>query len=322
MQAIRVHEFGNPPTLSYDEVPDPTPTAGEIVVDVEAIGVNPADTYVAGGAYAIVPELPYTPGMEASGTILKVGEGVTRWSEGDRVFIATTVAGKLQGAYAEQVVCNADDVYELPSALTFAQGAALNIAYVTAFRALIDVAQVRPGESVLVHGATGGVGIAAVQIALAHKLDVWATGGSEKGRQLLEQQGVPAAQVLDHHAPDHLARLPEQGVNVIIEMLANVNLPVDLGMLAPFGRVVVVGNRGESIINARDLMARQASIVGLTYWSGGDAAVRRALAAIVQGIDAGDIRPVVQEEIPLRDAGRAWSTVMAGESRGKVVLVP
>ena len=305
-----------------DDLVDPSPGPGQVLVDVQAIGINPVDTYVATGTYAIKPDLPYTPGMEAAGTVLAFGAGVADRQEGDRVWISTTTAGKLQGAYAEQVLCRAQDVYDLPTSLTFAQGAALNIAYLTAFRALIDVGHAQPSETVLIHGATGGVGLAAVQIAKAHRLDVWATGGSDAGRELLERQGVPASQVLDHHDPDHLAPLAERGVDVIIEMLANENLPRDIDTIGANGRIVVVGNRGPVTINARGLMAKQASITGLTYWSGGDAKLRRALSAVNAGVDAGDLRPVIQQELPLDRVRDAWRAVLSGNSAGKIVLVP
>ena len=324
MRAIRVHQWGDIDSadVRLDDVPDLTPGPGEVVIDVEAVGVNPVDTYIAAGTYAIKPDLPYTPGMEAAGTILAVGDGVNDRQEGDRVWISTTTAGKLQGAYAEQVVCRAQDVYDLPTSLSFAQGAALNIAYVTAFRALIDVGRVQPNERVLIHGATGGVGLAAVQIAMAHRLDVCATGGSDAGRELLERHGVKTDQILDHHADHHLQPLEAEGVDVIVEMLANENLPADIDAIAAGGRIVVVGNRGPVEINARGLMAKQASITGMTYWSGGDAKLRRALSAVASGIDAGDLRPAIQQEFPLDRVRDAWHTVLSGNSRGKIVLVP
>ena len=319
MRAVRVHAFGDLDSVDLrpDDLPDPTPAAGEVVVRVEAIGVNPVDTYVASGGYALKPDLPYVPGAEAAGTVAAVGGGVDGWSEGDRVWVAGTTAGRLRGCYADSLVTTPAMLRELDEALSFEQGAALNVAYVTAFRALIDVAKVRPGESVLVHGATGGVGVAAVQIALAHKLDVWATGGSDAGRAMLVDLGVPAGHVLGHGDLDALPPF-----DVIVEMAAHANLGRDLTQLADHGRVVVVGNRGEATVDARNLMARQASVRGLTYWSGGDAAVQRALDTITAGVAAGDLRPVVQETFALGRAAEAWRAVMAGGSRGKVVLVP
>ena len=321
MRALRVHDYGRPPRMTYDEVPDPAPGPGQVRVRIEAAGVNPVDVYVAGGAYAIKPPLPYTPGSDAAGTIAAAGEGVERWRVGDRVFVAGTSAGRLQGAFAEQCLCDAAaEVWPLPAGVTFAQGAGLNVPYVTAFRALFDVARAKAGERVLIHGATGGVGLAALQIAKAHRLTVIGTGGSEAGRGLLRRHGADV--VLDHAADGYLDALRDDPPQVILEMLANVNLPRDMEVVADHGRIVVIGNRGEVTINPRLLMGKQATVTGLTYWSDGDRAVRRALGAIAQGLEAGDVRPVVQAEIPMAEAARAFDLVMNGPSGGKVVLIP
>lgn len=322
MQALRIHQFSQPPRppqWSIDDLPDPEPGPAEVRVKIEAVGVNPVDIYVAAGTYAIRPDLPYIPGMDAAGTIDALGEGVTSLEHGERVFIAGTTAGKLQGAYASHCLCEERWVRPLSSRLTFAQGAALNIPYVTAFRALFDVARARRGEQVLIRGATGGVGLAALDIARAHGLVTIATGGSEEGRELLKRRGADV--VLDHHADDYLASL-EEPPDVVVEMLANVNLQRDIDAVAPKGRIVIIGNRGETTINARGLMGKQASIVGLTYWSGGDEAIARALDAIVQGIEAGDINPVVQQEFDLEAIEQAWHLVMDAPSAGKTVLLP
>lgn len=320
MRAIRIHEYGHLPKVSFDEVPDPVAGPGQAVVEIEAAGVNPADTYLASGTYAVRPPLPCIPGQDAAGTIKSIGAGVERWNQGDRVIVGQTTAGRLQGCYAEQCVCDADWVWPLPGNLSFAQGAAINITHVTAFRALFDVAKAKAGERVLIHGATGGVGLAALQVAKAHKLTVIGTGGSEEGRELLRRQG--ADMVLDHTADGYLAPLKNDPPDVILEMLANVNLARDMEIIAPHGRIVVIGNRGEITINPRLLMGKQATITGLNYWSDGEKAVRRALDAIVQGIEAGDIRPVIQAELPLTEASRAWEVVMKSRSLGKIVLVP
>jgi NADPH2:quinone reductase len=320
MRAFRIHEYGQPPRTSYDEIADLAAGPGQVVVEIKAAGVNPADTYLASGTYAIKPPLPCTPGQDGAGTIKAVGAGVTKWSAGDRVIIGQTTAGRLQGCYAEQCVCDADWVWPLPANLSFAQGAAINITHVTAFRALFDVAKARAGERVLIHGATGGVGLAALQIARAHKLFVIGTGGSEEGRELLRRQRADL--VLDHTAEGYLEPLQANPPGVILEMLANVNLARDMEIIAPHGRIVVIGNRGEITINARLLMGKQAAIIGVNYWSDGEKAVRRALDAIVQGIEAGDIKPVIQAELPMAEAARAWEMVIKARSLGKIVLIP
>lgn len=319
MNALRIHEFGQPPHWGIDELPDPQPGPGQTRVRIEAAGVNPVDIYVAAGTYAIRPDLPYTPGMDAAGVVEAVGDGVTSLEPGERIFIAATTAGKLQGAYASHCLCEERWVRPLSSRLTFGQGAALNVPYVTAFRALFDVAKVRRGERVLIHGATGGVGLATLEIARAHGFFTIATGGSEEGRALLRRRGADV--VLNHHADDYLGSV-EEPPDVIVEMLANVNLQPDIEAIAPKGRIVVIGNRGETTINPRGLMGKQASISALTYWSGGDRAIARALGAIVQGIEAGEINPVVQQEYGMEDIESAWKQVMDAPSGGKVILLP
>src|SRR6266850_7593505 len=168
MKAIRVHEFGGPDVMQLEDVPNLTPAAGQVVVRVNAIGVNPVDTYIRSGLYPLKPSLPYTPGADAAGVVESIGEGVTRVTTGQSVY----VAGTISGAYAQQALCAQSQVHPLPAHLTFEQGAAVGIPYSTAYRALFQRAGGRAGETVLVHGATGGVGIAAVQLASAAGLTV------------------------------------------------------------------------------------------------------------------------------------------------------
>jgi len=320
MKAIRVHEFGGPEVLQLEEVPDLTSGVGQVVVRVRAIGVNPVDTYIRAGLYPLKPSLPYTPGMDAAGVVESIGEDVTLVAAGDSVY----VAGTLSGAYAQQALCLESQVHRLPAQVTFEQGAAIGVPYATAYRALFHRAQARPGEIVLVHGATGGVGIAAVQIARAAGMTVIATGGTEKGRANVAQQG--AHHVLDHHAPNYLDRLHSlrggTGVNVILEMLANVNLGKDLGVLSKAGRVVVIGSRGPVEINPRDAMGRDASILGMTLMNVNDEDRASIHAALVAGLENGTLKPVVGKEMPLAEAPRAHEAVLNAGAFGKIVLIP
>ncbi len=320
MQAIRVEAFGGPEVLQVREVPDPVPGPGEVLVRVRAAGVNPVETYIRSGAYGIRPELPYTPGTDGAGVVEAAGEGVTGIRAGDRVYLS----GSLTGTYAQLCLCRAADVHPLSERVTFSQGAAVNIPYATAYRALFQRAHAAAGETVLVHGATGGVGIAAVQIAAAHGLTVIGTGGTDEGRRLVLEQG--AAHVLDHRAPDYLAEVLSltggQGANIILEMLANVNLGRDLGVLARGGRVVVIGSRGTVEINPRDVMARDAAILGMVLFLAEGKELAGIHAALGAGLANGTLRPVVREEIPLAEAARAHQAVMEAGSHGKIVLTP
>jgi len=323
MKAIRVRSFGGPEVLKLEETPDPIAAPGHVVVRLHAAGVNPVDAYVRTGTYALKPELPYTPGMDGAGVIESIGEGVVDLRPGDRVWISATTQGRLAGAYAEKAACEARHVHPLPADVTFAQGAAVNVAYVTAYRALFDRANLKPGEVVLIHGATGGVGLAAVQIAAAHGAIVLGTGSSEQGRSLVMQQG--AVKVFDHKQSGYEQQILEatsgKGVDVVIEMLANVNLDRDLGLVGAAGRIVIIGNRGRTEIDARQMFMKESTITALTYWSGGDAAVMRATAAITAGLKDGSLHPVVGHEYPLINAPAAHEKVLASGAMGKVVLV-
>src|SRR5581483_3165929 len=294
MKAIRVREFGPPEVMKLEEVADLTPGAGQVLVRVKAAGVNPVDTYIRSGTYALKPSLPYTPGMDGAGTVEAVGPGVSGVQPGDRVYIA----GSASGTYAELALCEPWQVQPLPERVTFAQGAAVYVAYATAYRALFIRARAQAGETVLVHGASGGVGIAAVQIARAAGLKVIGTGGSEKGRRLVAEQG--AHHVLDHRAAgylDDVMKLTEgRGVDLVLEMLANVNLGKDLTLLARGGRVVVIGSRGTVEIDPRATMSREASILGMTLLNASRQELASIHAAIVAGLENGTLNPVVGRE--------------------------
>ena len=320
MKTIRFHEIGGPEVLQLQEVPDLKPSAGQVVVRVRATGVNPVDTYIRSGNYARKPDLPYTPGTDGAGTIEATGPGATRFAVGDRVYLA----GSLSGTYAEQARCEERLVFPLPANVSFAQGAAMHVPYATAFRALFHRAQARGGETVLIHGASGGVGIAAVQLARAAGLRVTGTVGSDRGRKLVATEG--SHQILDHKSPDHfdeaLALTGGRGYDVILEMLANVNLGRDLTLLAPGGRVVVIGCRGSIEINPRDAMSRDASILGMSLWNASPEDLASIHSALVAGLENGTLRPVIGQEIPLSEAARAHTAVMEAGAYGKIILVP
>lgn len=320
MKTIRVHEFGDPEVMKLEEAPAPQAGAGQVVVRVKAAGVNPVDSYIRSGAYALKPTLPYTPGSDAAGIVESAGKEVEGLKSGDRVY----VAGSLTGTYAEQTLCEAWRVHPLPPNITFAQGAGVGVPYATAYRGLFHFAHPRAGESILVHGATGGTGVAAVQLARAAGLTVIGTGGTERGRELAAAQG--AHYVLDHRAPHYLDEITKitkgRGVNIVLEMLANVNLAKDLTVLAQNGRVVVIGNRGSIEINPREIMRREASVVGFTLFGATREELDGIHAGIGAGLENGTLRPVVGKELPLTQAVQAHRDVMEPGAFGKIVLIP
>jgi NADPH2:quinone reductase len=319
MKAIRVHQPGGPENLKLEEVPDPRPGAGQMLIKVHAVGVNPVETYIRAGNYGW-KVWPYTPGADSAGVVEAVGEGVKKVKVGDRVYTAGTVTG----AYAEKTVAPEARVFKLPEKISFQQGAALGVPYGTAHRALFHRARPIAGETVLIHAASGGVGTAATQHARAFGLIVIGTGGTDQGRQLVRENG--AHHVLDHRAPDYLDQLRkltgDRGVDIILEMLANVNLAKDLTVLAKNGRVIVVGNRGTVEINPRETMGRDADIRGMTLMNAMDEDLRGIHAAIVAGLENGTLRPIVGKEMPLADAPKAHVSVLEPGAYGKIVLIP
>jgi len=320
MKAIQVHRFGGPEVLELHEIPTPKPGPGQVLVRVRAAGVNPYDTYMRAGSYAVKPTLPYTPGSDAAGTVEAVGEGVKKVKTGDRVYTAVTVTG----AYAEYALALESQVYLLPEKISFGQGAGLWVPYGTAYTALHHHAKAHGGETLLIHGASGGVGTAAIQIARAQGLTIIGTAGTQRGLELIKKEGA-------HHAFDHtkagyaeeiLKVTGGRGIDVVLEMLANVNLATDLKLLAIRGRVIVIGNRGEVTINPRELMARRASVRGFTLWAATDAEATEIHAAIAAGLENNTLRPIVGKELPLKEAPVAHQDVLAPGAFGKIVLVP
>ena len=325
MKAIRVREFGGPAVMKLEEVPDPVAGAGDVVVRVRAAGVNPVDAYMHTGTYARKPILPYTPGQDGAGEIVAVGGDVTEFKAGDRVYVCgvgNTIAGA--GTYAELARCLPSQLHHLPARVSFGQGAALGVPYCTAYRALFQRAGARPGETVLIHGATGGVGIAAVELAHARGLTVIGSGGTEAGLNAAHEHGADV--VVNHrtagYADEIMKATGGKGVSLVIEMAAHVNLDRDLGLLAKHGRIVVVGNRGRTEIDARQAMGRDAAILGMTLFNVGEADFVEIHAGLIAGLADGTLNPVVGREIPLADAARAHEAVMEPGALGKIVLVP
>jgi len=318
MNAIRVEEFGGPEVMKLVSVPQLRPGPGQVLVRIHAVGINPVETYIRAGTYARKPALPFTPGNDGAGVVEEVGEGVSKFQPGDRVY----TAGSISGTYAEYALCDPVQLHPLPANASFAQGAAMGTPYATAFRGLFQRAQAKPGETLLVHGASGGVGTAAVQLARACGLRVLGTAGTERGRDLVREQG--ADEVFDHRASDYLAAIMKvtagRGVDVILEMAAHLNLGKDLTLLAPRGRVVVIGNRGRVEIDARETMSRDADIRGMVLPNTPADELASIHAALVAGLADGSLRPVIGRELALAEAPEAHRVVLEPGAFGKIVL--
>jgi NADPH2:quinone reductase len=286
---------------------------------MHAIGVNPVETYIRAGTYARLPPLPYTPGNDGAGVVEQVGSDVNQFTSGDRVY----TGGSITGTYAEFALCKTEQVHRLPANVSFAQGAAMGTPYATAYRGMFQRAEAKSGETVLVHGASGGVGTAAVQLARARGLRVFGTAGSDEGRKLAREQG--AHDVFDHRAPDHFEQILNatagRGVDVIVELLANVNLGKDLTILAKGGRVAIIGSRGRVEIDPRDTMQRDVDLRGMVLPNTPPAELASIHAALVAGLENGTLRPVIGKEFPLAEAAQAHRAVMEPGALGKIVLV-
>ena len=324
MKAILAHEFGGPEVLKYEDTSDPVAGQGEVVIDIKAAGINPADTYMRGGAYAIKPPLPYTPGGDAAGTVSSVGDGVSGFAVGDPVFVGTAMGFDMTGCYAEKVVRAADNVLPLPKNVSFAQAAALGVPYATAHYALFSRGSGKTGETVFVHGASGSVGTAAIQIAKRAGMTVIGSAGTKHGRDLVLAQG--AAHAVDHTKEGYIEQVRDltdgTGPELILEMLANVNLAVDLDLVAKYGRIIVIGNRGEITINPRMAMMKELDIRGIALFNGSAEEMSAVMADLVTGLEDGSLNPIVGRELPLAEAAAGHVAVLEPGAFGKIVLVP
>ena len=301
-----------------EEMPAPQPGSDQVLVRMHAIGVNPVETYIRAGTYARLPALPYTPGNDGAGVVEQAGPDVAKFKTGDRVY----TAGSLSGTYAEFALCKPEQVHRLPENVSFAQGAAMGTPYATAYRGLFQRADAKPGETVLVHGASGGVGTAAVQLARARGLCVFGTASSDEGRKLAREQG--AHEVFDHRALDHFEQIMNatggRGVDVIVELLANLNLGKDLTILAKGGRVAIIGSRGRVEIDPRDTMQRDVDLRGMVLPNTPPAEMASIHAALIAGLENGTLRPVIGKEFPLVEAAQAHRAVTESGAVGKIVL--
>ena len=324
MKAIRAHSFGGPEVLQLETVEAPVAGPGEVVVEVRAAGVNPADTYMRSGTYAIRPELPYTPGGDAGGVISAIGPDVREHKIGDRVFAGTALSFDLTGCYAEKVKRKASEVLSLPEGVRFAQAATFGVSYPTAHYALFERGGAQAGETVFIHGASGSVGSSAIQLAKRAGLRVVGSAGTSKGLELVQAEG--ANHVVNHTEAGYMNEVRrvtgDKGPELILEMLANVNLATDMELAAKYGRIIVIGNRGEITINPRVAMMKELDIRGIALWNATAAQTKPIMLDILAGITEGSLHPVVGREMRLSEAAAAHVAVLGHGVGGKIVLLP
>ncbi|QSR88298.1 NADPH:quinone reductase [Methylacidiphilum caldifontis] len=318
MKAIVVSQFGAPEVLEYKEIPQPTVQKDSVLIRVKAAGVNPVDTYIRAGSFGYQNNLPFIPGIDGAGVVEEVGEEVTKCYKGQRVFFQGVM-----GSYAEYIVCPESHVFELPQHITFAQGAAIGSPYATAYHALFQLAAAQAGQSVLVHGASGGVGIAALQWAKSYGLNVLATAGSPKGREIIMNMGIK--EVFNHNEEGYVEQIlsytKNQGLEIILEMLANKNLGKDLSLVARYGKIVIIGSRGSIEINPRNILRKEAKLIGVNLFLATADQRKSIFSAIEAGLKSGILLPIIRTEIPLEKASLAHELIMQPGAAGKIVLI-
>uniref|UniRef100_A0A914Z475 Enoyl reductase (ER) domain-containing protein n=1 Tax=Panagrolaimus superbus TaxID=310955 RepID=A0A914Z475_9BILA len=319
MRAAIVHRFGSASNIKFTtNATVPEIKENQLLVRVKASAVNPVDTYIRSGEYANLPQVPYIPGREGAGIIEKVASNVKKFSPGDRVWFTTPVTGSC----ADLAVVAESSAFRLPNKTSFAQGSTLGIAYLTAYRALFIKAKAQPGQTCFIHGASGGVGLAAVQLAKAHGLKVYGTAGSKEGLQLAKNAG--ADHVFNHNEANYVDTILENnsnGFDVILEMLANVNLNHDLALVAKFGYICVIGNRGKIEIDPRRIMQKESSIVGVFLAHSEKHEYEHMANSINSMLENGTLNPIIDTELPLSNLPDAHIMVVEkSASKGKIVI--
>lgn len=319
MKTIEVVEFGGPNVLQLVDKEIPKPGNGEVLVKVYAVGVNPVETYIRAGTYPRLPDLPYTPGGNIAGVVESCGAGAGTWLPGDRVYSSAT----LSGGYAQYALCRADQIFSLPEQLSFAQGAAVGVPAATAWRGLFIRGSAQTAEKVLVHGASGSVGQAAIQLGKDSSLEMFGTASSENGCELVRKLGAAA---FNHNMPGYvdelLAATEGNGFDLILEMLANENLEKDLHLLAPGGRVVIIGSRGRIEIDPRLTMGKETDIRGLAVFNATAEETLATHAGLASAMKRGALIPAVSHELALAEAPLSHQLVMENNKGGKIVLLP
>jgi putative PIG3 family NAD(P)H quinone oxidoreductase len=316
---------GGPDSFTMTELPDPSPGPGEVLIAVAAAGVNRADVLQRLGHYASPAGSPAWPGLEVSGTIVETASDVTGWSVGEPV--CALLGG---GGYASLVVAPASQLLPVPASVDIVDAAALPEAMATVWSNVFLDAELRAGETLLVHGGSGGIGTVAIQLARAFGCLVAVTAGSADKLAACSRLGAEI--LIDYHTDDFVERMLEasdgRGADVILDSIGGDYLERDLRALAPHGRIAVIGNQSEakSTIDVRLLMGKWASIRG-TLLRARPAAEKAAIVASVLAnawplVEAGQVVPVIDRRMPLADAARAHERMQSSAHIGKLLLLP
>ncbi len=317
IKAIRVNEYGSPEVLKQEEIVLPEPGPDEVIVQIHAAGVNPVDTYQRSASRGYKPKLPYTPGLDGAGMIINTGANVSAFKNGDKVYIA----GHSSGTYAEAAVVKENKIYHIPETLNCMEGAALFVNYFTACRALFQRGSLIEDERVLVHGASGGVGLAALQMLKWKNIDITATAGTKDGVELIKSLGIK--NILNHRAPEHSTEMEaccRNGFDVILEMSSDKNLQTDLELITEGGRVLIVGSGGTVTIDPRKLMRSDGDIRGVMLFSTPKKDMDKIAQMIASAASEGAVKPVIRKVFSLSEADKAHTMVSSKGAAGKIIL--
>jgi NADPH2:quinone reductase len=324
MRAMIVKEFGVPEQMAVEEIPVPDPGPDEVLIEAHAIGVNFPDLMVIEGSYQILPEPPFSPGKEVAGVVTAVGSEVSGLKVGTRV-----MAQVEYGAYREQVLAAAAHATVLPESVSFEEGAAFGLSYLTVYFALVRRAQLRPGETVLVTGAAGGVGTAGVQLAKALGAKVIAVGSTEERRALALEVGADHA--IEPNTETFKERVFEltdgRGADVILESVGGDLFTASMRAIAWEGRLVIIGFASGEIptVKAGYVLVKNMTLIGLQssdYRERESETFREAQEALLDLYDQGKIKVHITATYPLEEAAKALKAIQNGQVWGKVVLIP
>jgi NADPH2:quinone reductase len=327
LKALLVREHGPIESLTLNEAPDPVPKAGEVLVDVRAASINFPDLLVIGGTYQKLPPRPFSPGKDFAGVVAAVGDGVTRCKPGDRV-----TAQIEYGAYAEKCVVREANCHVIPDGMSFADAAAMGLTYLTAHFSLVERARYQPGEVVLVNGAAGGVGLAAVQIAKALGATVVASVSSEEKAQLAKASGADhivrtdAADIRESFRQQVYDAVGKRGVDIIVDPVGGDVFDASFRTIAWSGRVVIVGFAEGRIpqVKAGILLVKNISLIGLQWSDYRDREpqkVRAVQQELFRMYEEGRIKPHVMAAYPIEEHQKALAVVRDRKVVGKVVLL-
>jgi NADPH:quinone reductase len=324
MRAVRVHELIGPSGLRVDEVPDPSAGPGQVLIDVRASGVNFPDVLLSRGLYQFKPPPPFSPGAECAGVVREVGAGVTRVAPGDRVALT-----QVNGTFVEKLVAPEAAVFKLPDAVSFEVGAATLLTYLTTYHALVDRAAIQPGETLLVLGAAGGVGVAACELGAALGARVIAAASTDDKLAFCREHG--ATEVINYAREDLKERIKAltsgNGVNVVYDPIGGSYAEAALRGTAWQGRYLVIGFASGEIpkIPLNLVLLKGCQIVGVFWGSfaARDPARNRDHARqVLQWVAEGKLRPAVDAALPFDRAGEALERLENRQVKGKLVLVP